>query len=130
MKPYEKKWHPNGWYYDEKKEKWVGPDYQAEHGAKSPTGWTYDRDTLLWNPPDSLSAEAEKKWRWDPEKQIWIDIEKERRIERHNQWRKEQGKGPTFEEWKKQRLAEKALEEEKQKELQEQEAAAKETQTE
>ena len=23
----QKKWTPDGWYYDEKKQKWVGPDF-------------------------------------------------------------------------------------------------------
>ena len=74
--------------------------YQARHGEWSPTGWIYDRDTMKWNPPDYLEEESRKKWRWDEEKRIWIDTEKEKRIQRHKQWREEQGKGPTFEEWK------------------------------
>ena len=74
--------------------------YQARHGEWSTTGWVYDRDTMKWDPPDYLEEESRKKWRWDEEKRIWIDVEKEKRIERHKQWRREQGKGPTFEEWK------------------------------
>ena len=74
--------------------------YEAEHNEISPTGWIYDRDIRKWVPPEYLAEESQKKWRWDEEKRIWIDVEKEKRIERHKQWRKEQGKGPTFEEWK------------------------------
>lgn len=84
--------------------------YPAQRGEWSPTGWVYDRNTKQWEPPEYLSEESERKWRWDEEKRIWIDLEKEQRIERHKQWRKEQGKGPTFEEWKEQRMKEKAQE--------------------
>lgn len=77
--------------------------YQAKHGAWSPTGWVYDRDTMKWDPPEYLEKESREKWRWDDEKRIWIDKDKEFRKERYHQWRKEQGKGPTFEEWKAQR---------------------------
>lgn len=113
----EKKWHPNGWYFDEKKGKWIAPDYkyiqngefkpeyEAEHGAVSPTGWIYDRDTMKWQPPDYLVEESKKKWRWDPEKQIWIDQEKEARLKRYQEFRKAEGKGPTYEEWKAAKLA-------------------------
>lgn len=77
--------------------------YQAQHGEWSPTGWVYDRDTKKWDPPDYLSKESEEKWRWNEEKRIWIDTEKEKRQEKHKQWRQEEGKGPTYEEWKAQR---------------------------
>lgn len=77
--------------------------YQAQHGEWSPTGWVYDRDTKKWDPPDYLSKESEEKWRWNEEKRIWIDTEKEKRQEKHKQWRQEEGKGPTFEEWKAER---------------------------
>lgn len=112
----EKKWNPNGWYYDEEKRKWIAPDYkyvqdgkftpkyQAEHGAKSPTGWTYNRDTMKWDPPKQLIEESKRKWRWDEEKRIWIDQEKEARIKRYREYRKAQGKEPTYEEWKEAKL--------------------------
>lgn len=87
-----------------------GAIYPAQRGEWSPTGWVYDRDTKQWEPPEYLSEESKRKWQWDEEKRIWIDLEKEQRIERHNQWRKEQGKGPTFEEWKEQRMKVKAQE--------------------
>lgn len=86
----EKKWTPNGWYYDEDKGKWIPPDYrymkdgkftpeyEAEHGAKSPTGWVYDRDTMKWNPPKELIEENKQRWLWNPEKQIWIDLYKQK----------------------------------------------------
>lgn len=65
------KWSPTGWYWDEKKEKWISPDYA---NAKENTSM-----------PEFRS----------PEKR-----------ERHQQWRKEEGKGPTYEEWKATRLKE------------------------
>lgn len=73
---------------------------------QSPTGWTYDKDTQRWEPPQNMSTESREKWRWDPEKRIWIDREKEARIKRYQEYRKSQGKEPTFEEWKAQRLKE------------------------
>lgn len=42
-----KKWSPTGWYYDEKKQEWVAPDY--------------------------IRTEANTKWEWDEEKRIWIN---------------------------------------------------------
>lgn len=78
--------------------------YQARHGEWSPTGWVYDRDTKKWDPPDYLSKESDEKWRWNEEKGIWIDTQKEKRQEKHKQWRREQGKEPSYEEWKKAKL--------------------------
>lgn len=42
-----------------------------------PTGWTLDTDTGIWEPPDYISLESDERWRWDPEKRIWIDKQKE-----------------------------------------------------
>ena len=114
----EKRWNANGWYYDEEKQKWIAPDYrymhdgefvpeyQAEHGAKSPTGWTYDRDKLKWEPPKELMEESARKWRWDPDKQIWIDQEKEARKQRYQEYWKDKRTEPTYEEWRAAKLAE------------------------
>lgn len=77
--------------------------YEAEHKQVSVTGWVYDRDTRKWVPPERLCQEAKEKWRWDPEKRIWIDREKEARRERYYEYRRSQGLPPTFEEWKAQR---------------------------
>lgn len=63
-----------------------------------PTGWTYNKKTGLWDPPDFLQEESRTKWRWDPEKEIWIDVDKERRLKRYREYR--EGKEPTYEEWK------------------------------
>ena len=71
-----------------------------------PTGWSYNEDKGLWEPPDYLKTESDDKWEWDPEKRIWIDTEKKRRKERYEQFRRESGKGPTYEEWKAAREAE------------------------
>ena len=78
--------------------------YQAKHGECSPTGWIYDRDTMKWDPPKQLIEESKRKWRWDEEKRIWIDQEKEARIKRYREYRKAQGKEPTYEEWKEAKL--------------------------
>ena len=80
--------------------------YEAEHNQVSETGWIYDRDIRKWVPPEQLLKESHKKWKWDPDKKIWIDLEKERRLERHRQWRQAQGKPPSFEDWKKQKQKE------------------------
>lgn len=46
----EPKWYPTGWYWDEKKQSWIPPDYH--------------------------SKESDKRWEWNEDKQIWIDKEK------------------------------------------------------
>ena len=83
------------------------PAYQARHGEWSPTGWVYDRDTQKWNPPEYLVEESRQKWRWNEEKQIWVDQDKEKRLQRYHEYRKSQGREPTYEEWKAAREAEK-----------------------
>lgn len=80
--------------------------YQARHGEWSPTGWVYDRDTQKWDPPEYLAEESARKWRWNEEKRIWVDQDKEERLQRYREYRKSQGNGPTYEEWKAARLAE------------------------
>ena len=101
-----KKWTPDGAYYDEKRNKWVGPDYKENQSIeliknkrrttpktktdKQPNwtanGWYYDDKSEKWIGPD-YETEAEKK-------------EKEKRISRYNERRRAEGKGPTYEEWK------------------------------
>lgn len=44
-----------------------------------PTGWTYNEAKKLWEPPDFLSAEAKGRWVWDPEKEVWIDLYKDKK---------------------------------------------------
>lgn len=70
-----------------------------------PSGWTYNEETSLWEPPDYLAKESSEKWRWDPDKRIWIDKEKEARMEKYRKYH--EGQPPTFEEWKAQREKEK-----------------------
>ena len=70
-----------------------------------PTGWTYNDKTKLWEPPDYLSKETSEKWKWDPDKRIWIDKDKEARMEKYRKYH--EGQPPTFEEWKAQREKEK-----------------------
>lgn len=71
-----------------------------------PTGWVFNEETQKWDPPDYLSAESKEKWVWDAKKQVWIDQVKEARLERYHEFRKSQGKGPSYEEWKAAREAE------------------------
>lgn len=71
-----------------------------------PTGWYYNEETKSWEPPDYIKKEATDKWRWDEERQIWIDKEKEERLEKYYAYRKSQGLPPTYEEWKSAKLAE------------------------
>lgn len=71
-----------------------------------PSGWVFNEETQLWEPPDYVSDQSKDKWRWDEKKQIWIDQEKEARQERYHEFRKSQGKEPTYEEWKAAREAE------------------------
>ena len=83
----EKKWTPDGWYYDEEKERWVSPDYkdgkantsiptyegQRESYSRrqeaasdfptgdlkwSPTGWYWDEKKGKWVSPDYKDAKA------------------------------------------------------------------------
>ena len=80
--------------------------YQSQHGEWSPTGWIYDRDTQKWNPPEYLAEDSAKKWRWDEEKRIWIDREKEANRQRYQEYWKDKRKEPTYEEWRAARMAE------------------------
>lgn len=70
------------------------------------SGWSWNEENKLWEPPSNASAESKKKWEWDAERQIWVDVEQQKRLERYNEFRKKQGKGPTYEEWKAAREAE------------------------
>ena len=83
----------------------TSPTYPSLHGKWSPTGWLYDEEKQRWEPPDYLTEESRKKWRWDPEKQIWIDRDKEFRLQRYRENRKSMGLKPTYEEWKASKLA-------------------------
>ena len=78
QKAAEKKWTSEGWYWDEEKQLWIAPDY--------------------------LKTEAKRKWKWDEKKKIWTDLDKKQRLERYREFRKREGKEPTFEEWKAEKL--------------------------
>ena len=79
----------------------MGKPYESYTGKKwYPSGWTYDEETGLWTPPEYLSHESEQKWRWDENKRIWIDKEKESRMEIYQECRRKEGRPPSFEEWK------------------------------
>ena len=72
--------------------------YTSRTGKWTPSGWVFDEETKMWQPPDYLSEESKIKWRWDEDKQIRIDAEKEARIAKYKEYHKD--KPPTFEEWK------------------------------
>ena len=77
------------------------PPYKGNKSAGVkwyPTGWTYNDKTGKWDPPDYLRKESKDKWRWDANKGIWIDQEKEERLEKYRKFH--EGRPPTFEEWK------------------------------
>lgn len=86
------------------------PEYESITGRWSPTGWYFNNKTGKWEPPDYLNEESSRKWRWDEEKQIWVDTDKERRLERYRKNR--EGKPPTYEEWKAAKLAKQKSEDE------------------
>ena len=72
--------------------------YESQKGKWYPTGWVFNEETQLWQAPDFLTEQSQTKWRWDEEKKIWIDSEKEARMARYKEYHKD--KPPTFEEWK------------------------------
>ena len=75
--------------------------YQGNFKKKTrwyPTGWTFNEKTQLWEPPDYAKRESDRKWRWDPDKKIWVDQEKEERLAKYREYHKD--RPPTFEEWK------------------------------
>ena len=82
------------------------PVYESRQGKWSPAGWVFNEENQKWEPPDYLAKESREKWVWDVKKQIWVDQEKEARLERYRAYRKSQGKGPTYEEWKAAKLKE------------------------
>ena len=72
--------------------------YESQKGKWYPTGWVFNEETQLWQAPDYMTEQSQTKWRWDAEKKIWIDAEKEARMARYKEYHKD--KPPTFEEWK------------------------------
>lgn len=111
-----KQWNPNGWYFDEEKGKWIGPDYTEGKSApvtlrpsKSkarkqppkpskedpkwyPSGWYYDSKTGKWVGPDF---------------EVTPDPKADIRLKQYYERRKAEGREPTYEEWKASREAEK-----------------------
>jgi hypothetical protein len=111
-----KRWTPGGYYFDEEKGKWIGPDFNDDKSMgllskrliKSkkqppkplngepkwyPNGWYFDEKMEKWIGPD-FESEAEKQ-------------EKADRVQRYYERRKAEGKEPTYEEWKALKEAEK-----------------------
>lgn len=98
-------WTTDGWYYDEDRKKWVGPDYQPD--------WEYNAKTRMWVDADQLNerrygeANEQIRQKWETLKREEAQLEalrapvyltdeekelaKEIRIDR---------KGPSYEEWK------------------------------
>lgn len=61
------------------------------------SGWYYNEEKGKWISPDYANAKANTSMPEFRSPEI---------IERHQQWRKEEGKGPTYEEWKAARMKE------------------------
>lgn len=75
-------WYPDGWIWDEKKQKWKAPDYQTPPSKRpdntvSPSGWRWNEIEAVWEPPDIVIKESNERWRWDNVRGIWIDLNKE-----------------------------------------------------
>lgn len=111
-----KQWKTNGWYYDDTKGKWIGPDFPDEKSnpvalrpsvkktrkqppkpSKDepkwyPNGWYYDEAKGVWTGPDYQTAEEA--------------MEQEARKARYYERRKAEGREPTYEEWKAARMKE------------------------
>lgn len=49
-----------------------------------PSGWVRNKRTGMWDPPDYLEKESKSRWKWDAEKQIWIDLSKETATKKGN----------------------------------------------
>ena len=59
-----------------------------------PSGWHFNKKTQLWESPDYINEDT-------------ADIENQKlRLERYREYRRSQGKEPTYEEWKAAREAE------------------------
>lgn len=97
-------WYEEAQYRQSKRYEYTDPVIPTKSTPKAkepkwyPSGWVYNEETGLWDPPDYLIVEAQKRWKWDDEKGIWIDLDKERRLERYR--KAHEGREPTYEEWK------------------------------
>ena len=111
-----KQWKPNGWYYDDEKGKWIGPDFPSDESKSLslrnvfkkrikqppkpskedpkwyPNGWYYDSKAGKWIGPDY---------------EVTPDPEADIRLKRYYERRKAEGREPTYEEWKAARATEK-----------------------
>ena len=90
------KWSPSGWYYDEKKGKWIPPDYMD---SSRNTRWEWNERAKMWVDPEQMNREKnevsyeEIRQRWKDYKKTEeakeaeiIEAQREKiRIERHQQ---------------------------------------------
>ena len=65
--------------YRQKKTKPIkyNSNYEIAQKKWSSTGWYWDEKKQSWIPPDYLSEESKKRWKWDDKKKIWVDLEKQ-----------------------------------------------------
>lgn len=73
-------------------------NWLEEEQKKQNARFEYLNSHLQWEPPDFVKKESDKKWKWDPDKKIWVDQEKEERLAKYREYHKD--RPPTFEEWK------------------------------
>ena len=43
----------------------------------TPTGWYWDEKKQTWIPPDFQNQDSQERWKWDPKKKIWVDLKKD-----------------------------------------------------
>ena len=75
-----------------------GESWLDKAQEKQQTRFKYMNQAILEEPDENMV--------WDAEKNRWIDMTQIKRMERYKEYRRSQGKGPTYEEWKAAREAE------------------------
>ena len=60
----EKRWEPDGWYWDEKKGKWVSPDYRNAQANTNMQAYTPDWDNVQ-------SRKTSTVQHWEPTYEEW-----------------------------------------------------------
>lgn len=106
----DKKWDPNGWYYDEEKKKWVSPDYID---SSKNTRWEWNERARMWVDPTQMDTQRGAQG-YETVRQKWDELKREEEtiesLRTHVHLTDEEKelakqirvdrKEPTFEEWK------------------------------
>lgn len=106
----DKKWDPNGWYYDEEKRKWVSPDYID---SSKNTKWEWNERARMWVDPKQMDSQRGEQGyhtvrnKWEEYKREEEKIESLRTQVKLTNEEKELAKQikidrsqPSYEEWK------------------------------